>query len=104
MRGINAKAALVAAQGKMADAYKNYENPETVVTKASIKDLTDIVENFGFGYTATAYVESAPTREMYKITAFTYYSDEYKQTASWNATDGQWTVTNGNSLAGTVSP
>ena len=103
----NAEAALVAAQGKMADAYKTFANPSTEVTKAKIKDLTDIAEaSFEIQYTAKSYTNTstAPaSRSMYKITGFTYYSKEYNQTAKWTATKGQWEVVEGKQLAGNIT-
>ena len=96
----NAEAALVAAQGKMADAYKNFDDPADHVTISQIVGLTDIAEkSFECQYTATAYNSAKPSRSMYKITKFAYYSPEYKQTAVWSSSDGQWVVTDGKDLA-----
>ncbi|MBP3233965.1 MAG: type II secretion system protein [Eubacterium sp.] len=101
----NAEAALVASQALMADAYKTFANPNTEVTKANIVDLTDIAEtSWQAKYSATSYDSTATNmRPMYKITGFTYYSAEYKQTAIWTATTGQWEVKKGNQLAGNVT-
>ena len=98
----NAEAALVAAQGKMADAYATYAVPSTEVNVAKIKALTDIDENFEFAYFAVAHDPSKPTKAMYKITDFAYYSDVTKQTAIWHAEGdnaGQWVVYKGKVLA-----
>ncbi|MCR5213422.1 MAG: type II secretion system GspH family protein [Eubacterium sp.] len=91
----NAEAALVAAQGKMADAYKDFSDPAGFVTEAEIKDLTEISEDFTAYYVAKAYNSSSIDKAMYKITVFAYYSDAQKQTAVWDSTNGQWKVTPG---------
>ena len=97
----NAEAALVAAQGKMAAAYKTYKNPDTEVNKFEINKLTNIDDTYNASYFATAYVGGTgkvPTPDMYKITDFAYYSDVQKQTAVWHATGtdaGQWKVYQG---------
>ncbi len=96
----NAEAALVASQGLMADAYKTYADPSTEVTIAKIVNLTDIAETgFGAAYTATEYNSASVSRGMYKISSFAYYSPNYKQTAYWNATDGQWHVEDGDTVS-----
>ena len=100
----NAEAALVAAQGKMADAYKTFDAPKNHVTKSQIDYLTDIdaAEKSGWSatYTATAYTSKATaTRGMYKITKFAYFSKSYGQTAIWSSNTGQWEVKNGDHLS-----
>ena len=95
----NAEAALVAAQGKMADAYKDFDDPANHVTISAIKDLTDIEDDFSAQYSATKYVSASPSRSMYKITKFAYYSTEYKETAIWTSKDGNWVVKPGKNLS-----
>ena len=96
----NAEAAYVAAQAKMTDAYAKYGDPKDYVKKDEIDKLADITEDFEFGATTdAAYSADAPAKNMYIITAFTYYSDTYKQTATWNGSE--WTVSAGKNLVGT---
>ena len=94
----NAEAALVAAQGKMADAYGALEAPSKHVTKQKIKDLTEITESFTAYYTAASFKTSSKVRSatasarkpIYKITKFAYYSPKAGQTAVCE--DGEWNI------------
>ncbi len=94
----NAEAALVAAQGKMADAFGAYADPatDTYVKAEQIQKLTDIEEGFTFAYkTSTAWSSaSQKDKKCYKITEFAYYSATSGKTATWSAAKGgNWVVT-----------
>ena len=97
----NAEAAYVAAQGRMADAYKDFDNPAKYITKDAIKELTDIDEGFNAAYkingtwdssASTAAMTLSARKAIYKITDFAYYSEKQGKTATWSSTTGNWTV------------
>ena len=94
----NAEAAYVAAQATWTEAYgKNNPVPTKAETIASIKNLTDISENFditvaGDGNTNSTLNTSA--RKQYIIGTFVYIQQDGNspKKATWNKTDGSWTV------------
>ena len=92
----NAEAALVAAQGLMADAYGAYEKPADFITADKIQNLTDINEHFSYSWKVEeTYDSSSLNKKMYKIKYFAYYSETADKTAYWSVDNkGNWTVIN----------
>ncbi len=103
----NAEAALVATQGLMADAYKDFTKPDDFIDGSKVVDLTDITEKFQFAFgTSDAYsasVKDKTGRGAYKVTQFSYYSEQQGKTATWTSTKGEWKVEQGNTIAANVT-
>ena len=90
----NAEAAYVAAQGLITEQYGTLDDPMTNCTIAKIDDLAEIEETFSAQVSLQNNgwaKKSTASRNMYKIKAFAYYSNDAKKWAVWEG--GNWTVT-----------
>ena len=106
----NAEAAYVAAQGLVTEQYGAYADPSSAAIasktgkstfSAAINNLADIEEaSFSVDYKLRAsYSKTKPSRNMYKIGTFAYYSPKADKTATWIYTTGEWTVVDGQQSA-----